>query len=81
MSSIFKKIRKVFWEYLTLSLVLAAMEVKKLLFVCYMFAISVGCELVVSLETRILGMFDGLLFILKTDFISVQMFLMLSQLG
>ena len=49
-----------------LSLVLAAMDVKKLL---NMFAISIGSVLVVSLETRILGIFDWLLFIFKIDFI------------
>ena len=47
------------------------MEVKKLL---NMFAISIGSELVVSLETRILGVFDGVLFILKIDFIHFQVF-------
>ena len=46
-----RKIEKCLWEYLILSLVLAAMDVKKLL---NMFAISIGSELVVSLETRIL---------------------------
>ena len=48
-----------------LSLVLAAMDVKKLL---NMFAISIGSVLVMSLETRILGIFDWL-FIFKIDFI------------
>ena len=46
-----RKLEKCLWEYLILSLVLAAMDVKKLL---NMFAISIGSELVVSLETRIL---------------------------
>ena len=43
-----------------LSLVLAAMDVKKLL---NMFAISIGSVLVVSLETRILGIFDWFLYL------------------
>ena len=42
-------------EYLILSLVSAAMDVRKLL---NMFAISVGSVLALSLETRILGIFD-----------------------
>ena len=54
-----------------LSLVLAAMEVKKL---WNMFALSVGSVLVVSLETKILGISDGLLFILKIDFTPFQVF-------
>ena len=45
-----------------------------------MFAISTGSILVVSLETRILGIFDWLLFIFKIDFIPFQVFLMLPQL-
>ena len=64
-------------EYLILSLVLAEMKVKKFL---NMFAISTGFVLVVSLETRILGLLDGFLFILKIDFIPFQVFVMLSQL-
>ena len=51
----FKKLKKFQWEYLILSLVLAALNVKKLL---NMFAISIGSALVVSLETRILGIFE-----------------------
>ena len=47
------------------------MEVKKL---WNMFALSVGPVLVVLLETRILGIFDGLLFILKIDFTPFQVF-------
>ena len=50
-----RKLGKCLWEYLILSLVLAAMNVKKLL---NMFAISIGSALVVSLETRILGIFE-----------------------
>ena len=50
-----RKLEKCLWKYLILSLVLAAMDVKKLL---NMFAISIGSVLVVSLETRILGIFD-----------------------
>ena len=49
-----RKLEKCLLEYLILSLVLAAMDVKKLL---NMFAISIGSALVVSLETRILGIF------------------------
>ena len=64
----FKKIRKNLWEYF-----LAAMDVKKLL---NMFAISIRSLLIVSLETRILGIFDWLLFIFKIDFIHFQVFLM-----
>ena len=45
-----RKLEKCLWEYLILSLVLAAKDVRKLL---NMFAISVGSVLVVSLETRI----------------------------
>ena len=72
-----RKLEKCLWEYLIFSLVLAAVDVKKLL---NMFAISVGSVLVVSLETRILRIFDWLLFIFKIDFIPFQVFLMLSQL-
>ena len=50
-----RKLEKCLWEYLILSLVLAGMNVKKLL---NMFAISIGSALVVSLETRILGIFE-----------------------
>ena len=46
-----RKLEKCLREYLILSLVLAAMDVKKLL---NMFAISIGSGLAVSLETRIL---------------------------
>ena len=42
--------------------------------------ISIGSVLVTLLETRILGISDGLLFILKIDFISFPVFLMFSQL-
>ena len=45
-----RKLGKCLWEYLRLFLVLAAMDVKKLLNV---FAISVGSVLVGSLDTRI----------------------------
>ena len=50
-----RKLEKCLWEYLVLSLVLAAMVIKKLL---NMFAISIGSVLVVSLEPRILGIFN-----------------------
>ena len=46
-----RKLEKCLREYSILSLVLAAMNVKKLL---NMFAISIGSGLVVSLEIRIL---------------------------
>ena len=59
-----------------LSFVLAAIDVNKLL---NMFAISTDSALVVSLEARILGIFELVLFIFKTDFIPFQVFLMLSQ--
>ena len=72
-----RKLEKYQWEYLILSLVLTAMEVNKLL---NMFAISIGCVVVVSLEARILGIFDALLFILKLDLIPFQLFLMFYQL-
>ena len=39
-----------------------------------MFAISIGSVLAVSLETRILRIFDWLLFIFKIDFIPFQVF-------
>ena len=72
-----RKLQKCLWEYLILSLILAEMNVKKLL---NMFAISIGSVLVMSLETRILGIFYWLLLISKIDFIPLQVFLMLSQL-
>ena len=72
-----RKLEKCLWEYLILSLVLAAIDVKKLL---NMFAVSIVSALVVSLETRILGMFEWVLIIFKIDFIPSQVFLMLSQL-
>ena len=72
-----RKLEKCLWEYLILSLVLAATDVKKLLNI---FAISIGSALVVLLETRILGIFEWVLFIFKIDFIPFQVFLMLSQL-
>ena len=67
-----RKLEKCLWEYSIFSLVLAAMDVKKLLNMLYV--------LVVSLEARILGIFNWLLFIFKIDFIPFQVFLMLSQL-
>ena len=72
-----RKLDKCFIGIFILSLVLAVMKVKKFL---NMFAISTGFVLVASLETRILGLFDGFLFILKIDFIPFQVFEMLSQL-
>ena len=59
-----------------LSFVLAAIDVNRLL---NMFAISTDSALVVSLEARIFGIFELVLFIFKTDFIPFQVFLMLSQ--
>ena len=56
-----RKLEKCLWEYSILSLVLAAMDVKKVL---NMFVISIGSVLVVSLGTRVLGIFNWLLFIL-----------------
>ena len=50
-----RKLEKCFWEYLILSLVLAATDVKKLLNI---YAISTGSALVVLLETRLLGIFE-----------------------
>ena len=50
-----RKLEKCLWEYLILSLVLAAMDIKKLL---NMFAISIGSALVLPLETRILGILE-----------------------
>ena len=61
-----RKLEQCLWEYLILSLVLAAMDVKELL---NMFAISISSALVVSLETRILGIFKWVLLIFKIDFI------------
>ena len=72
-----RELEKCLWEYLILSLLLAAMDVKKLL---NMFAVSIGSVPVVSLETRTLGIFDRLIFIFKINFIPFQVFLMLSQL-
>ena len=66
-----RKSEKCLWEYLILSLVLAAMEVKKLL---NLSAISIGSVVIVSLKTRILGIFDELLFILKIGFMPFQVF-------
>ena len=57
-----RKLEKFLWEYLILSLVLARIDVKKLL---NMFAISIGSALVVSLETRILGIFEWALILFK----------------
>ena len=37
-----------------------------------MFAIWIGSALVVSLETRILGIFEWVLFIFKIDFIPLE---------
>ena len=51
------------------------MELMKLLNI---FAILVGSVLTVSLETKILGLFDELLYILKADIIRFQVLLMLS---
>ena len=56
----FRKLEKCLWEYLILSLILAAINVKKLL---NMFASSISSALVVSLETRILGIYEWVLFI------------------
>ena len=53
------------------------MEIKKLL---NAFAIIIGSVFVVPLQTIILGIFIGLLFIFKIDFMPSQVFLMLSQL-
>ena len=50
-----RKLEKLLCEYLILSLVLARIDVKKLL---NMFAISIGCVVVVPLETRILVIFE-----------------------
>ena len=72
-----RKLEKCLWEYLILSLVVVAMDVKKLL---NMFAISIRYVRVVSLETRILWIVDWLLFMFKIDFVLFQVFLMLSQL-
>ena len=55
-----RKLEKCLWEYLILSLILAAINVKKLL---NMFASSIRSALVVSLETRILGIYEWVLFI------------------
>ena len=55
-----RKLEKCLWEYLILSLILAAINVKKLL---NMFASSISSALVVSLETRILGIYEWVLFI------------------
>ena len=55
-----RKLEKCLWEYLILSLLLAAINVKKLL---NMFAISISSAFVVSLETRILGIYEWALFI------------------
>ena len=66
-----RKLEKCLWEYLILSLVLAAMDIKKLL---NMFAISIGSALVLPLETRILGILEWVLFIFKIDFIPFQVF-------
>ena len=55
-----RKLEKCLWEYLILSLLLAAINVKKLL---NMFAISISSAFVVSLETRILGIYEWVLFI------------------
>ena len=51
------------------------MELKKLLNI---FAILVCSVLIVSLETKILRLFDELLFILKADITLFQVLLMLS---
>ena len=50
-----RKLEKCLWEYSILSLVLAAIDVKKVL---NMFVISIGSVLVVSLGTRVLGIFN-----------------------
>ena len=50
-----RKLQKCLWEYLILALVLAAMDIKKLL---NMFAILIGSAIVVSLGTRLLGIFE-----------------------
>ena len=42
-----------------------------------MFAISIGSALVVSLETKILGIFEWVLFVFKIDFMPFQVFLIL----
>ena len=55
-----RKLEKCLWEYLILSLLLAAINVKELL---NMFAISISSAFVVSLETRILGIYEWVLFI------------------
>ena len=52
---ILRKLEKSLWEYLILSLVLAATDVKKWV---YIFAISIGSALAVLLETGILGIFE-----------------------
>ena len=44
-----------------------------------MFEISSGSAVVVSLETRFSGIFDGLSFIIKIEFIPFQVLLILSQ--
>ena len=67
-----RKLQKCLRKYYILSLILAEMNVKKLL---NMFAISIGSVLVMSLETRILGIFDWLLLISKIDFTPFQVFL------
>ena len=72
-----RKLEKCLWEYLILSLVVVAMDVKKLL---NMFAISIRYVRVVSLETRILWIVDWLLFMFKIDFVLFQVFLVLLQL-
>ena len=64
-----RKLEKCLWEYLILSLVLAATDVKKLLNI---YAISTGSALVVLLETRILGIFEWILFIFKINFIKMS---------
>ena len=58
-------------------LFLPEIDVKKLL---SMFAISISSALVVSLKTRILGIFECVLVIFKIDVILFLVFLMLSQL-
>ena len=50
-----RKLEKCLWEYLILSLVLAAMDVKKLFNIL---SNSIGSALVVSLEARHLGIFE-----------------------
>ena len=57
-----RKLEICLWEYLILSLVSAAIVVKKLL---NMFTISIGSTLLVSLETRVLGIFEWYYLYLK----------------